>query len=141
SNILKDHLGSTDVVLVGKWNTSSQSFIHESTEYQSFDAWGERRDANTQVNFRAADTDAFRTSGNDYDRGYTGHEQLDDSGLIHMNGRIYDPELGRFLSPDPVVQIPEYSQNFNRYSYCLNNPLNATDPSGFSFLSKVFSKK
>ena len=55
-----------------------------------------------------------------------------------MNGRIYDPELGRFLSPDPVVQIPEYSQNFNRYSYALNNPLNATDPSGFSFLSKVF---
>jgi hypothetical protein len=57
-----------------------------------------------------------------------------------MNGRIYDPELGRFLSPDPYVQIPEYSQNFNRYSYVLNNPLNATDPSGFSFLSKFFSK-
>jgi hypothetical protein len=57
-----------------------------------------------------------------------------------MNGRIYDPELGRFLSPDPVVQIPEYSQNFNRYSYVLNNPLNATDPSGFSFISKAFSK-
>jgi len=57
-----------------------------------------------------------------------------------MNGRIYDPELGRFLSPDPIVQIPEYSQNFNRYSYVLNNPLNATDPSGFSFISKAFSK-
>ena len=106
----------------------------------SFDAWGERRDATTQISYRATDTDPFRTSAKDHDRGYTGHEQFDDSGLIHMNGRIYDPELGRFLSPDPIVQIPEYSQNFNRYSYVLNNPLNATDPSGFSFISKAFSK-
>jgi RHS repeat-associated protein len=137
-NVLADHLGSTDVILTGKWNGSA--FANHTTERQSFDAWGERRAADTQVNFRATDTDPFRTGAQDYDRGYTGHEQLDDSGLIHMNGRIYDPELGRFLSPDPVVQIPEYSQNFNRYSYVLNNPLNATDPSGFSFLSKVFGK-
>jgi len=47
-----------------------------------------------------------------------------------MNGRIYDPELGRFLSADPYVQVPEYSQNFNRYSYVLNNPLTYADPSG-----------
>jgi RHS repeat-associated protein len=71
---------------------------------------------------------------------HSGHEQLDDSGLIHMNGRIYDPELGRMLSPDPLVQVPEYSQNFNRYSYVMNNPLNLTDPTGFSWLSKVFHK-
>jgi hypothetical protein len=57
-----------------------------------------------------------------------------------MNGRIYDPELGRMLSPDPFVQVPEYSQNFNRYSYVMNNPLNMTDPSGFKWLSKVFKK-
>ena len=55
-----------------------------------------------------------------------------------MNGRIYDPELGRMLSPDPYVQVPEYSQNFNRYSYVLNNPLNKTDPTGYSWVSKVF---
>jgi RHS repeat-associated protein len=138
TNVIKDHLGSTDALVVGIWNGSS--FASQSTEYQSFDAWGERRDAATQVSYRASDADPFRTSSKDYDRGYTGHEQLDDSGLIHMNGRIFDPELGRFLSPDPVVQIPDYSQNFNRYSYCLNNPLNATDPSGFSFISKAFSK-
>lgn len=138
TNVLKDHLGSTDALIVGIWNGST--FASQSTEYQSFDAWGERRDAATQISCRATDTDPFRTSAKDHDRGYTGHEQLDDSGLIHMNGRIYDPELGRFLSPDPVVQIPEYSQNFNRYSYVLNNSLNATDPSGFSFISKAFSK-
>jgi RHS repeat-associated protein len=138
TNVLKDHLGSTDALVVGTWNGST--FANQSIERLSFDAWGERRDASTQISYRASDTDPFRTSAKDHDRGYTGHEQLDDSGLIHMNGRIYDPELGRFLSPDPVVQIPEYSQNFNRYSYVLNNPLNATDPSGFSFISKAFSK-
>ena len=139
TTVLKDHLGSTDCLLIGAWNGSA--FSNHTFEYQSFDAWGERRDSSSQVNYRATDANPFRTSENDYDRGYTGHEQLDDSGLIHMNGRIYDPELGRFLSPDPVVQIPEYSQNFNRYSYVLNNPLNATDPSGFSFVSKMFHKK
>ena len=64
------------------------------------------------------------------DRGYTGHEHLDQLGLIDMRGRMYDPKLGRFLSPDPFVQAPTDPQNFNRYSYCLNNPLKYTDPSG-----------
>ncbi|MBQ8673945.1 MAG: RHS repeat-associated core domain-containing protein, partial [Bacteroides sp.] len=65
-----------------------------------------------------------------FQRGYTGHEHLDSFGLVNMNGRMYDPALGRFLSPDPYVQLPDFSQNFNRYSYCLNNPLMYTDPSG-----------
>ncbi|WP_172975471.1 RHS repeat-associated core domain-containing protein [Microbulbifer sp. THAF38] len=65
-------------------------------------------------------------------RGYTGHEHLDRTGLIHMNGRIYDPTLGRFLSPDPIVQAPTYSQSWNRYSYVFNNPLSFTDPSGYA---------
>ena len=64
------------------------------------------------------------------DRGYTGHEHLDQLGLIDMKGRMYDPKLGRFLSPDPFVQAPTDPQNYNRYSYCLNNPLKYTDPSG-----------
>lgn len=65
-----------------------------------------------------------------FHRGYTGHEMLPEFGLINMNGRLYDPLLGRFLSPDNYVQLPDFSQNFNRYSYCLNNPLKYTDPSG-----------
>ena len=63
-------------------------------------------------------------------RGYCGHEMLNDFNVINMNGRLYDPVLGRFFSPDNYVQMPENSQSFNRYSYCLNNPLKYTDPSG-----------
>jgi len=66
-------------------------------------------------------------------RGYTGHEMIDEFGLINMNGRIYDPQLCRFLAPDRFVQAPGNSQSFNRYSYCLNNPLKYTDPSGNFF--------
>jgi RHS repeat-associated protein len=73
-------------------------------------------------------------------QGYTGHEQLESVGLIHMGGRVYDPVLGRFTSADPVVQAPENLQSHNRYSYCVNNPLSLTDPSGYSWLSKAFKK-
>jgi len=66
-------------------------------------------------------------------RGYTGQEHLNNLGVIHMNGRIYDPVLGRFLSPDPVVQSPHDTQGFNRYAYVRNNPLRYVDPSGFCF--------
>ena len=63
-------------------------------------------------------------------RGYTGHEHLDLFGLINMNGRLYDPIIARFLSPDPFVQAPTFTQSFNRYSYCFNNPLSYIDPTG-----------
>jgi RHS repeat-associated protein len=64
------------------------------------------------------------------DRGYTGHEHLQSVGLIHMNARLYDPKLHRFLQPDNFIQDPSNTQNFNRYGYVLNNPLKYTDPSG-----------
>lgn len=71
-------------------------------------------------------------------RGYTGHEHLDEVGLIHMNGRIYDPQLGRFLSPDPMVSDPGFTQGFNRYAYVYNNPMRLVDPSGFNPI-EIFS--
>jgi RHS repeat-associated protein len=64
------------------------------------------------------------------DRGYTGHEHLTALGLINMNGRVYDPVLARFLSPDPYVQAPDFTQAFNRYSYAFGNPFKYVDPSG-----------
>ncbi|WP_428024703.1 RHS repeat domain-containing protein [Arcobacter sp.] len=64
-------------------------------------------------------------------RGYTGHEHIEEFELIHMNGRVYDPTVGRFLSSDPNIPHPFMIQSFNRYSYVMNNPLKYTDPSGF----------
>lgn len=64
--------------------------------------------------------------------GFTGHEMLDDVSLVHMNGRVYDPQIGRFLSHDPVLAYPEESQDYNRYSYVWNSPLRNIDPSGLA---------
>ena len=62
---------------------------------------------------------------------------LPEFGIINMNGRLYDPVLGRFFSPDPYVQFAGSPQSYNRYSYCLNNPLKYTDPSGQSIAGFV----
>lgn len=74
-------------------------------------------------------------------RAFTGHESIDGfSGLIHMNARLYDSDIGRFLSADTIIQHPNSSQGYNRYSYIDNNPLSAPDPTGhgfFSFLGKI----
>jgi RHS repeat-associated protein len=139
--VLTDHLGSTDVIVRGDWDATGNRWkvtthgtdaaqSEPRSERQSFDAWGERRDIGWLNPLHPTDASIRRTSAMDYDRGFTGHEMLDDFALVHMNGRIYDPEIGRFLSPDPYVQVPEYSQNFNRYTYVLNNPLSHTDSSG-----------
>ncbi len=64
--------------------------------------------------------------------GFTGHTHADDVALIHMNGRIYDPNLGRFLSVDPIVQFPASTQSLNPYSYLMNNPMAGRDPSGYA---------
>ena len=66
------------------------------------------------------------------DRGYTDQEQLDNLSLVDMNGRVYDPTVGRFISADPTVPAPLFSQAFNRYSYVYNSPLIWVDPSGYT---------
>ena len=92
-------------------------------ERYAYDPWGNRRnpvlwkDPDVRTKFIV-------------DRGYTLHEHLDGFGLINMNGRVYDPLLGMFLSPDPYVQAPGNWLNYNRYGYCYGNPLLYTDPDG-----------
>ncbi len=110
----KDHLGSTDVITDENGNV---------VERLSFDPWGQRR----EVNWTHAPVMPTSLST----RGFTGHEMDDEVGLINMNARIYDPILGRFLSPDPMLPDPSDAQAYNRYSYVYNNPLKLTDPSGF----------
>jgi len=64
-------------------------------------------------------------------RGFTGQESVDEVQMIHMNGRIYDYNLGRFLGVDPIIGNPLSSQSLNPYSYIGNNPLSGTDPTGY----------
>jgi len=111
----QDHLGS--IIHVTDENA-------EIIYTQNFDAWGRTRNAD---DFTYED---ITERPNWLWRGYTGHEHLDEFGLINMNGRLYDPVIGRMLSPDNYVQSPDYSQSFNRYSYVWNNPLKYTDPTG-----------
>jgi RHS repeat-associated protein len=114
----KDHLGSIVAL------TDESGAV---VERDSFDAWGQRR---TPV---GQDDPLYpgQSITSQITRGYTGHEQLDSVGLVHMNGRIYDPVIGRMMSPDPTVQFPYDGQNYNRYAYVGNNPLSLTDPTGF----------
>ncbi|TAK51081.1 MAG: hypothetical protein EPO25_17655, partial [Gammaproteobacteria bacterium] len=93
----------------------------------SFGAYGERRDSDWDGAVSSADMTAI---GNTTRRGFTGHEHLDSVNLIHMNGRVYEPVIGRMLSPDAVVQIGS-AQSVNCYAYVWNNPLTRTDPSGW----------
>lgn len=60
-------------------------------------------------------------------------------GLINMNARLYDPVISRFISPDPYIQAPDYSQNMNRFSYAMNNPFLYKDPNGEFFIFTIFN--
>ena len=105
---------------------SEEEFCNEVAKQElSYDPWGRLRNPATQQVYAVGSEPTLFLG-----RGYTGHEHLTAFGLINMNARLYDPAVGRFLSPDPYVQAPDFTQNFNRYSYCLNNPLRYTDPSG-----------
>ena len=112
----RDYLGSITLITDNTGN---------AIERRHFDAWG-----NITNYWNAEGKTTIPAEGILLDRGYTGHEHLLSVGLIHMNARLYDPVLHRFLQPDNYVQDPFDTQNFNRYGYVLNNPLLYTDPTG-----------
>ncbi|MEO1148969.1 MAG: RHS repeat-associated core domain-containing protein, partial [Cyanobacteria bacterium J06638_22] len=119
----RDHLGSIEV-------TSSSAGT--AVDQRGYDPFGGRRATDWSRELTAAEKKAIADGSDEpAERGYTDHEMLDRTGLIHMNGRVYDPEIGRFLSPDPIVQSPGYSQSWNRYAYVMNSPMSYTDPSGY----------
>ena len=94
-----------------------------------FDPWGNvKTDTNWTVFAENAPSSLYLSYR--FDRGFTGHEHYADLKIINMNGRLYDPVIARFFSPDNFVQVPDFTQSYNRYSYCLNNPLQYVDPSG-----------
>ena len=124
--LLTDHLGSLEVI------TDALGSLVQTV---GFDPWGQRRRADTGAALAALARQHVNSALTM--RGYSDHEMVDTVGLIHMNGRSYDPRLGRFLQADPVMQFPDDTQGHNRYSYVLNNPLAYTDPTGY-ILGKVF---
>ncbi|MGG7607027.1 NBR1-Ig-like domain-containing protein [Massilia sp. BKSP1R2A-1] len=101
-----DYLGSVYAIVGPSGNV---------VETHTYDPWGKRK-----------------SKGGIDNKGYTGHEMLDQLGLVHMNGRVYDSLTAKFISADILVEDPHDSQSYNRYSYVLNNPTNRTDPSGFA---------
>ncbi len=113
-----DNLGSIAVITDGTGNV---------VERDDYDAWGKRR-------FATGADDPTNSITSQTTRGFTGQEELSDVGLVHLNGRIYDPLLARMTSADPMVPDPMNGQAWNRYSYVVNNPLGFTDPSGYCFL-------
>ncbi|WP_431045626.1 polymorphic toxin-type HINT domain-containing protein [Roseateles sp. L2-2] len=127
------------VVKLEYWHKSHQGSVATTTDHvgavtgrYSYDPFGKRRfvDGNVDptnslvVNWGVAVNTGTR-------RGFTGHEHLDELGLIHMNGRLFDPATAQFMQADPLVSDPSDLQSYHRYAYCRNNPLTCTDPSGF----------
>ncbi len=110
-----DHLGSASLVTDQSGNKAEEIYYYP---------YGGSRQDSGGVNVRYK---------------YTGQELDDETGLYYYNARYYDPLLGRFISADTIVQAPFDPQTLNRYSYCRNNPIIYTDPSGNSFWEDLFN--
>ena len=121
-------------------HTDAQGSVISITDTQGnvaeqflYDPWGKQQKVEISTTVAGHVSSIIR--GTATTRGYTGHEEISHLGLIHMNGRVYDPTVGRFLQADPFVQYANNSQSYNRYSYVLNNPMSFTDPSGYFSLN------
>lgn len=122
----RDHLGSIEVV------TNDNG---DELDTLALEPYGERKSSDWASNISPSELEDLLEVSSGHSRkarGFTSHEHLDRTGFIHMNGRVYDPLLGRFLSPDPFIQFPTFSQGWNRYSYLNNIPTSFVDPSGFN---------
>jgi len=124
----RDHLGSVDKVTDESGNLVTDL---------AFDPFGDRREPDWSRALTSAALDLLLEGESTTQRGFTDHEHLDRTGFIHMTGRVYDPRLGRFVQPDPIIQAPAFSQSYNRYAYVFNDPLSLADPSGFMGLEIV----
>jgi RHS repeat-associated protein len=117
--LVKDHLGSPTAMV----HARDGLYLRESAS-----AYGSRRGTNWTGTPSAGDLTKMNTVTR---RGFTFHEHLDSTDPVHMNGRVYDPLLGRFASGDPFTAPATDTQSWNRYSYVINRPLSFSDPSGF----------
>jgi RHS repeat-associated protein len=120
-----DHLGSVTAMSDESGQVVSSAWGGADATQFGYDAWGARRNPD--------ETPATSASFNlqPGHREFTGQETIPFVSLVNLSGRVYDPTLGRFLTPDPNVQFIADPQSFNRYSYVLNNPLRYIDPTGY----------
>ena len=116
----RDHLGSIDTV------TNESGAVLQRLSY---DAFGAARSASWSGSGPTSVITSY---------GFTGGERVGNFALLHLNGRVYDLSIGRFISADPFIQDPDNTQSYNRYSYVFNNPLALTDPTGFFSLGRAF---
>ncbi|HTN46571.1 MAG TPA: FG-GAP-like repeat-containing protein [Flavipsychrobacter sp.] len=114
--VYKDHLGSI---------VAATDFYGAMVAEQNFDAWGRERNPDDWTYDNVTGVGLAQSW---LYRGYTGHEHMPHFSIINMNGRMYDPLLGRMMSPD--IYLHGGTQGMNRYTYCFNNPLAYIDPSG-----------
>ncbi len=133
--MLKDTLGSVIAYVDAAKLAAGEA---DAVERSAFDPWGQRRQLDGLQPLSVMELVSYQARSSD--RGFTGHEHIDAVGLIHMNGRVYDPLLGRFISADPIVQDSGDLQALNRYSYVRNNPVSLVDPNGYSWASKTWKK-
>ena len=117
--LLADHLGSVSNIT----DSSGSSLIG-----LSFDAYGDRRGSNWTGDPSSGELDTINGVTR---RGFTEHEMLDSVGLVQMNGRVYNPVVGKFISADPMQDCGLGTQGWNRYAYVGNRALSATDPTGY----------
>ncbi len=124
SYYLYDHLGEVEATVSGSGTNLVQ---------YSYDAWGKARATSGANAFVSAAWGSCSPTLPGQHAGYGTHENLDDQCLVHMEGRVYDPDTGRFVSADPTMQDPISTQGYDRYGYIQNNPLSGVDPDGYHF--------
>jgi RHS repeat-associated protein len=144
---------ATDTIVNGT-TTKKVSYLHNDrlgsavaiinatgsvVESKSFDPFGKPRSARLHDAKTSSSISRNIVASVISNKGFTGHEHLDDAQIIHMNGRVYDYNVGRFMSVDPIIQSPGNSQSMNPYSYIMNNPLSGTDPTGYCAASRIQS--
>ena len=114
----RDQLGSTVTI-------TDELGLPLDNEIRGFDPWGKPLSPDWGINASGLDRSVN-------ERGFTDHEHLDEEEIIHMNGRLFDYNLARFMGVDPIIQFPNNTQSVNAYSYIMNNPFAGTDPTGYS---------
>ena len=126
--------GTVTKYLIGGKQVGTSFFIHHSDHLGSIQAVTDA----AGVEVRRQDHTPF---GNQHyawgshaeSKGWIG-EREEETELVYLNARYYDPEIGRFTALDPVARL---GQGLNRYAYSLNSPVNLLDPSGLDPETRV----